>query len=106
MAYIYEVSFNILRDQMDELAIGGSLKRVLGYLRVRLPEEPGFVSSQALLSVGDSNPVRIVVWSEWQDWEDLLAHRNSRLIEGKVLLEFAPHITLEELTINVYSEVE
>jgi quinol monooxygenase YgiN len=106
MAYVYEVSFNIHPDQMDELAIGGALERVLGYLRTLLPGEPGFISSQALRSVGASHPIRIVVWSEWQNWEDLLAHRNSRLIEDKVLLEFDPHIKLEHLTQNMYSEVE
>jgi quinol monooxygenase YgiN len=106
MAYFYEISFDIHQDQMDELSIGGSLERVLGYLRTRLPGESGFVTSRALRSIGDSKPFRIVVWSEWQDWEDLLAHKDSNLIEDKVLLEFNPHIKLEHLTTNIYSEIE
>jgi hypothetical protein len=33
MAYVYQVSFDIRPDQMNELQIGASLERVLGYLR-------------------------------------------------------------------------
>jgi quinol monooxygenase YgiN len=106
MAYFYEISFTIDHSQLDELAIGGSLERVLGYLRTILPEKPGFISSKALRSVADSNPVRVVVWSEWQDWEDLLEHVGSSIIEDKVLLEFDPHIKLEHLTANSYYEIE
>ena len=45
MAYIYEVSFDINKNQMSQLQIGQPLERVLGYLRTLLPGEPGYVTS-------------------------------------------------------------
>ena len=41
MAYVYQVSFDIPPDRQDEIEVGASLERVLGFLRVILPSEPG-----------------------------------------------------------------
>jgi hypothetical protein len=105
MAYINEISFDIRPDQMDELEIGASLERVLGYLRVLLPNETGHISSRAMFSLDLSDRTHLVVESVWETWDDLEAHRKSSLAEDKVLTEFEPHVTLEDLAVRIYEEV-
>lgn len=105
MPYIYEVSFDIAPDEMDDLEIGSSLGRVLGYLRVLLPSEHGFVTSRALYSIDDPDRTRVVFSSEWGSWEALAAHRQSELLEAKVLEEFDEHVPADRLTTRIYADV-
>jgi hypothetical protein len=105
MAYAYQVDFDIRPDQMNELEVGSSLERVLGYLRALLPGEPGFVSARALYSLDVPGKTHLVVQSIWQTWEDLVAHRQSALAENKALLEFQPHVTLQDLVVHAYEEI-
>ena len=105
MAYIYQVSFNIQPDQMNELQIGASLERVLGYLRTLLPSQAGFIEARVLYSVDQPEQTHVVCISEWEHWEDLKRHCASALSEEKVLAEFAPHITKDDLVIRTYDEV-
>ena len=105
MPYIYEVTFNILPSQMNELEIGQSLGHVLGYLRAVLPNEHGFMTSRALYSIDDPDHTRIVFLSEWGSWEALEKHRASALLETKVLSEFEPHVRTEDMTVRIYAEV-
>jgi hypothetical protein len=102
--YVYEVSFDVAPEQMDQLAIGRPLGRVLGYLRVLLPGEHGFVSSRAMYSVDDPVRTRLVFRSDWGSWDALKAHRDSGLLEAKVLEEFEPHVAPEAITTRVYAE--
>ena len=105
MAYIYEVSFDIDSDKMNQLKIGASLERVLGFLRTLLPSEEGYVTARALYSLGSEDTTHIIFQSEWQDWEDLEQHVTSSLLEDKVLKEFDPHIKLENLTSRTLNEI-
>jgi hypothetical protein len=105
MAYIYQVSFDIRPDQMSELEIGASLERVLGYLRTLLPAEAGFVTSRAMYSVDIPETTHLVFESVWGTWDDLGSHRRSSLAEDKVLIEFKPHVALEDLSVHAYQEV-
>lgn len=105
MAYIYLVSLDIRPDQMNELEIGASLERVLGYLRTTLPSEAGYVTSRAMRSIELQDHVTVVFSTVWESWEDLTGHRDSGLSEDKVLVEFGPHITPELLRVNVYEEI-
>jgi len=105
MAYIHELSFDIRSDQLDALKIGSSLERVLGYLKTLLPSEQGYVTARALYSIESENITHIVFLSEWQEWEDLDRHRQSPLLEEKVIREFDPHIKLEHLVTQVYNEI-
>lgn len=105
MPYVYEVSFDIHPDQMNWLEIGRSLERLVGYMKVRLPYQPGFVSADAWYSVDDSQQTRIVARSEWIDWNDLTVHRASELIEDQVFEQFDPHIKKEDVAIRTYAEV-
>jgi hypothetical protein len=105
MAYLYQVSFDIHPDQMDELTIGSALERVLSYMRALLPSEEGFLSARAFHSVDMADNTHLIVQSQWDRWEDLCAHEESELLENKVLLEFQPHIELEHLDSHAYGEV-
>jgi quinol monooxygenase YgiN len=105
MPYIYETSFRIRPDQMDELQIGHSLGRVLAFLKAQLPDEHGYMTSQALYSLDDPDATRLVLLSEWGSWEALQKHRDSALAETKVLSEFEPHISPKDMDTRVYAEI-
>jgi quinol monooxygenase YgiN len=105
MAFIYQVSFDIEPEQMEQLQIGAALERVLGYLRVRLPNEPGFVTARTMYSLDRADRTHLICESVWENWDDLEAHRRSRQAEDKVLTEFKPHVTLEDLLVRVYEDV-
>jgi hypothetical protein len=105
MAYIYQVCFDIRPDQMSELEIGASLERVLGYLRALLPSQPGYVTSQAMSSLSDPDKTHLIVQSVWDSWAELEGHRRSSLAEDKVLNEFQPHVSLQDMSVCIYQEV-
>jgi len=105
MPYVYEVSFDITPDQMSELEIGKSLERVVGYMKIRLPAQPGFVLADAWYSVDSPDSTRVIMRSEWSDWCDVADHRASYLVEDHVFEEFDPHVSKNELTIRTYAEV-
>jgi hypothetical protein len=105
MAYFYQITFDVHTEDMNELQIGGSLERTLGYLRTLLPSEPGYITIRAARSIDVENRVHLQVESEWETWQDLKRHRASSLAEDKVLKEFEPHVELEDLTIHVFEEV-
>jgi hypothetical protein len=107
MAYIYSISFDIGTNKMDQLRIGASLERTLGYLRTLLPGEKGFITARAMyaLQADESGEIDLVFESVWDHWEDLQAHSKSSLAEDKILREFEPHVKLEDLRVRVYEEV-
>jgi hypothetical protein len=105
MAYVHEVRFSVPPGKMTELEIGGSLEKVLGYLKTLLPSEPGFITARAMASVKNREQVNLVFQSVWEKWEDLQHMEESGLAEEKVLREFGPHLKREHLAIEVYQEV-
>jgi heme-degrading monooxygenase HmoA len=105
MAFIYQVSFDIKPEQMNELEIGSSLERTLGYLKTLLPSEPGFLTARGMYSLDIEGRTHLVFQTVWDTWEDLSAHQNSSLAEDKVLREFQPHVELQHLTVHKYGEV-
>jgi hypothetical protein len=105
MAYIYQVTFKIEPQQMDELTMGHSLERVLGYLRTLLPSQMGFITSRAMYSLDFADKTHLIFQSVWETWDDVTAHRDSSLLEDKILKEFEPHVPLEDLNIHIYEEV-
>lgn len=105
MAYTYHVEFTLGQDQMEQIQVGSTLEKVLGYLRTLLPNQSGFISARCLHSLDIADSSHILVQSTWEQWDDLEAHRNSGLAEQKLLIEFGPHIMAEQLTVHVYEEV-
>jgi hypothetical protein len=107
MAYTYEISFDIPFEHMNQLSIGNALERGLGYLRTLLPSEPGFMYARALYSLTHEKTTHIIFHSVWENWEDLLEHQKTYLDEKRLLTEeFEPHLEIENLKINYYSEVD
>jgi hypothetical protein len=106
MPYMYEVSFQVPREKMSELEIGQSLERLVGYMKIRLPAQRGFVFADACYSVDDPESLRIVMRSEWSDWTDLKNHcDSSALVEDEAFEQFAPHISPDDITVRKYAEV-
>jgi hypothetical protein len=106
MPYMYEVTFDIPREKMTELEIGQSLEKLVGYMKIRLPAQRGFVFADAFYSVDDKETVHVVMRSEWSDWTDVENHRNSSaLVEDEVFEQFDPHIEPKDITIRTYAEV-
>jgi hypothetical protein len=107
MAYIYSISFDIGPDKMDELQIGASLERTLGFLRTLLPSEIGFITARAMYAMNpdENGEIDLIFQSVWDRWEDIQAHKESSLAEDKVLREFAPHVEMEDLRVRIYEEV-
>lgn len=105
MAYVYEVSFDIDSNKMNQLKIGSSLQRVLGYIRTLLPSEDGYITSRALYSLESDETTHVIFQSEWQAWEDLDQHIKSSMMENKILKEFDPHVKLEHLQGRTFNEV-
>jgi hypothetical protein len=107
MAYIYSISFDIGPDQMSQLEIGASLERTLAYLRALLPSSEGFISARGMYAMtpGEDGEIDLMFNSLWDQWEDLDAHRKSSLAENKILLEFEPHVELDDLRVRIYEEI-
>lgn len=105
MAYIYQVSFNVGLEQMNQLEIGASLERVLGYLRTLLPSQLGYISARAMYSLDITDKTHLIFQSVWETWSDVSTHRKSSLLEDKILSEFEPHVPLENLVSHLYEEV-
>jgi hypothetical protein len=105
MAYIYRASFDLPKEQLPSLTIGAPLERAIGYLRTRLPGSPGFLTARAMQSLGERDTVEVALESVWQEWEDLVAHRDSDLLESKILAEFGDLVPREAIRVNVYQDV-
>jgi hypothetical protein len=105
MAYTYQVSFEIEHEQIEQLRIGATLEKILGYLRTLLPNQAGYISARAMYSIDMPGKTHLLVQSIWDEWEDLQAHQESGLAEKKVLSEFEPHVALEDLSVHIYEEV-
>lgn len=106
MAYTYEISFHIAPSQMDELAIGHALERGLGYLKTLLPSEPGFMYARAMYSLTSADKTQVIFHSVWDNWEDLLAHKETYLEEKRLLTEeFEPQLGIEDMVVNYYKEI-
>lgn len=105
MPYVHEVSFEVCPEKMSELEIGHALERLVGYLKIRLPFEEGFVFADGWYSVDDPALIRVVMRSEWSEWADVERHRGSRLAEERVFEEFDPHVPPEQVSIRTFAEV-
>lgn len=105
MTFVYQVTFDIKPDQMEVLEIGASLERVLAYLRMLLPSEMGFINARAMYSLDIADHTHLVFQSNWDTWEDIKLHRESSLLEDRILKEFHPHVPLDDLDAHVFEEV-
>ncbi len=105
MPYVYEVSFDLPNDKLSELEIGQSLERLIGFTKVRLPAQRGFVFADAVYSVDDPSKIRVVMRSEWSDWTDVVRHRKAIVLEDHIFEEFDPHVDRDAIKVRTYAEV-
>jgi hypothetical protein len=103
---MYEVSFNIEPKILSKDEISVSLEKVLGYMKVLFPSQDGYMDARAFFSLNEKENTYVTCISEWEFWEDLEHHRNSRFSEDKVLEEFGPDIKEKDLIIRIYEEVD
>jgi hypothetical protein len=106
MAYIYQVNFQIRPDQMSELQVGAGIQRVMYFLRSLLPASQGYMTTRVMYSIDESEHIDLVFQSVWDRWSDLEAHRKTRLVEEKAILEFGPHLSDERMRVRVFREVD
>jgi hypothetical protein len=106
VAYTYVIYFDIDRDEMAQLQLGASLERTLGYLKILLPSQDGFINARAMHSLEQESPANLIFESTWSTWEDLQNHMDSSLAENKILQEFRPHVELDDLRFRVYVDIE
>jgi hypothetical protein len=106
MAFVYQVSFDIKQDQLSDLEIGSALERAVMALRALLPDQAGYVSSRGMHSIGRDNVTHIVFQSVWSDWDEFQNHIRSAVAEDRVIQEFQPHLSIDNLTTSQYEEVD
>ncbi|MGV8953430.1 MAG: hypothetical protein ACOH2M_20200 [Cypionkella sp.] len=105
MPYVHQVSFELAPERASELQTGAPLQRVIGYLRALLPDEAGYVTSRAMVSLDNADRTRVVFQSVWEDWDDLMSHRSSEVMEEKTLTEFGHLVAENAITSQSFAEV-
>jgi hypothetical protein len=106
MAYIYQITFDLLHDEDMQLLIGESVEMAVSYMKALLPNEPGYITSRGMFSLSHDNLTHVVFESTWEEWDDLLNHRQtSPLDEHRLLNEFKLKVKLENLATHVFEEV-
>ncbi len=106
MAYVYQVSFDIKPEQLTDLEIGSALERALMALRALLPDQAGYVSSRGMHSIDRDSATHIVFQSVWSDWDEFQNHIKSSIAEDRVIREFKPHLSVDNLTTHQFEEVD
>lgn len=107
MPYIYQTTFDIAAQDIDQLEIGRSLQLSLAYLKTFLANEPGFINARGMYSlVHDDGDVHISFESAWEDWESLTQHRDkSAFAEGKMLHRFELKVEPKNVAEHVFEEI-
>ena len=106
MAYIYQTKFDIRSEEANQLRIGKSVAQSLAYLKAFLPNEPGFITSRAMVSLNQKDKAHLVFESYWEDWDSLDQHlQNSPYTEDKIIPKFSLQATLLDLTSTIFEEI-
>jgi hypothetical protein len=104
MPYSYHVEFDMDPGRMNLLEVGGELETIAATLKALLPGEEGLVSSRTLYSLDRPEAVRVVFESEWEDWDDLVRHREGELDEYKYVTAWAPPAVTGPVNQRTYGE--
>lgn len=105
MAYTYQISFDLKPNQLDQITMGSALERVVSYMKVLLPNEPGYINTRAMYSMNTPKLTKVIFSSLWENWEDLKKHRDSGLAAEKILTEFEPCLNKKDLHIEIFNEI-
>lgn len=104
MPYTYHVEFDMDPGRMKLLEVGGELETIAATLKALLPGEEGLVSSRTLYSLDSPEAVHVVFESEWEDWDDLMLHREGQLDEYKYVTAWAPPAVTGPVNKRIYGE--
>lgn len=106
MSYIYQTTFDIRSEDVDEVRVGKSLDTSLAYLKAFLPNEPGFINARAMISLSHDDRAHLIIESVWDDWETLAEHiEKSPFAEPRILPKFDLKIKPLDLKTSIYEEV-
>ena len=106
MPYIYQVGFILDRSDIATLSMGSSLQRLISYVRALLPNEPGYITSRAMYSIGDTEKSHLIFESVWQTWEDIDHHRGEfKLNVEHLLQDIEFKVELQDLQTHIYEEI-
>lgn len=107
MPYIYQTTFEIGSNDIDQLEIGRSLQLSLAYMRTFLSNEPGYISARAMYGLQhERGNIHISFESTWEDWDALTEHREkSAFVEGKMLDRFELKVKPKNVAERVYEEI-
>jgi len=88
---------------MSQLEIGQSLERLVGYMKIRLPVQPGFVSPTR----GTQSTTQGDEGGGSKRWTIGAHRRSSRVRDSRDHLfeEFDPHVNKDNITVRTYAEV-
>ena len=107
MAFIYQVSFTIPRNSKEEeQSIGLFLERMMSYLRMILPGEPGYLTMKAMYSVDGGDSLCVLLHTAWENWGDLARHKDSNLAEDRLLPKFDLCFEECQITARVFTELD
>lgn len=90
MPYTYHVEFDMTPDGVEYLEVGRELETIAATLKSVMPGEPGNVTSRTMYSLDRPDHIHVIFESLWEDWDDLVQHRDSELDEYKYVTRWMP----------------
>jgi hypothetical protein len=106
MTYIYQTMIDLNSEDADQIRTGKSLGLGLAYLKAVLPNEPGFITARAMVSMAKNDKTHLVIESSWEDWEALEMHlQKSPFAEKKIFPQFDLQVKSLDLATVIYEEV-
>lgn len=104
MPYTYHVEFDMPPGGMDLFQVGRELEIVAATLKSVLPGETGMVTSRTLYSLDRPDSVHVIFESLWEDWDDLVRHREGDLDEYKYVTQWVPYSITGPVTAHIYGQ--
>jgi hypothetical protein len=95
MPYSYHVEFDMTPDGIEYLEVGRELETIAATLKSVLPGEPGLVTSRTIYSLDREDYIHVIFESLWEDWDDLVRHRQGELDEYKYITRWAPPLLVK-----------
>ena len=105
MPYVLHTEFQITPVDMRLLEVGSELEVIASTLKSILPNQHGHIWSHAIYSMERPDMVRIIFESKWEEWDDLIDHRDSDLNEAAYLQEWAADILKTPLRAYTFGQI-
>ena len=105
MPYVYHTVFDMDPSQMSQLEVGAEIEIIAATLRSIMPGDHGHIHSRTMYSLDRPDRVHVIFESLWEDWDDLVAHREGEHDEYTYVTRWAPQTVTGPVTTHVYGEV-